>query len=429
MARGNLFLGTAYGSVGDTTFYMRDGKQVSRARRRNVKNPRTERQAINRALLSTMGVAYSYMQGIVDHSFQGRNGKTANMQEFMKQNQAYVRGHVMSFNPTLTVDSPYNFNFKGESALRPNPYVIARGTLPTVQIVAPAEGQLASGFKFNEFIVTELFGGQAATLTYQQVADIFGVELGSQLTLCIISDDNFIGTPAAGNMPQGLGNFHYARIILAPDDGDGSKLFWNINAETYTVASPNSRNRGNVEFINTGTIVVNHKFPLAMGAILSNYNGRWLRSNCEMSIAGDYAYDNILSDVVDSYMDAAEVQPTSDLYLNQSESLKRVEDNTHTLIAVKDDGQEVIAPVDGVYEYPNENPFTIEVKGPAVVPSIAGNKITFSTISPAGADTWSYRFETVATGSETITIGSIELEFNIAPGRSNHKKEPASRDS
>lgn len=330
MAKGNLFLGTAHGSVGDATMYRRNGQQISRVRVRKIGNPRSEAQAKTRALLATLGVAYSYMQGIVDHSFQGKDGKSANMQEFQRLNQGIARtldGAPLFFN------QQYNYNFKGESLLRPNPYAISRGTLPAVQIIGPAEGQFESGFKFNSVITSALFGSQSATLTYQNVADLFGVELGSQLTLCIIADDNFAGTPSSDNMPAAYGNFHYARIILAPDDMDGSKLFWNIVGETYTVASPNSRNSGKVEFITTGQFVVNNKvYPLAAGVILSNYNGKWLRSNCDMVVAADYVYSNGMAEVFPSYMDTGAVQPSSDLYLNQSEAPKRNEESAQVLV-------------------------------------------------------------------------------------------------
>ena len=48
MAKGNLILGTASRSIGDVTMYRRNGQQVSRARVRNIGNPRTEGQAKQR---------------------------------------------------------------------------------------------------------------------------------------------------------------------------------------------------------------------------------------------------------------------------------------------------------------------------------------------------------------------------------------------
>ncbi len=315
MARFNPWLGTQVGSVGDLVSYRRNGKQVQRVRVRNIANPRTEAQAKNRAVLATMGAAYSYMQAIVDHSFQNKKTKSENMQEFQKLNQGIAR--ALDNAPAFDAQK-YNYNFKGESVLRPNPYAIARGTLPGVQIVAPIEGSFVDGFTFGDRIGEVLFGSGAAQLTYQQVADLFGVELGSQLTLCIISDDNFAGTPSADNMPASFGNFHYARIILAPNDGDGTKAFWTISGTTYTINNANSRNQGSVVFEDGTIVVAGKQYPLAMGAILSNYNGRWLRNNCDMVVAGDYVYSNGMAEVFNSYMDTADKQPASPLYLNQS---------------------------------------------------------------------------------------------------------------
>ena len=49
MAKGNLFLGMGRGSVGDVTFYRADGQQLSRARNRKPRNPKTNAQLIQRA--------------------------------------------------------------------------------------------------------------------------------------------------------------------------------------------------------------------------------------------------------------------------------------------------------------------------------------------------------------------------------------------
>lgn len=313
MARFNPFLGTQVGSVGDVVMYRRNGVQVQRARIREVKNPRTEAQAKNRAVLSTMGAAYSYMQAIVDHSFQNKSGKSMNMQEFQKLNQGIARS--LDNAPAFDAQK-YNYNFKGESVLRPNPYAISRGTLPSVQVIAPSEGNFGDGFEC-------VFLGNLdfETATYNDVCAALGVELGSQLTFCIISDDTFTGQVSAQNMPKSYGNFHFARVILSPDNGDGTKRAFAVNGTRVTWDNVNSKNQGSVEFINDAVVrvvVAGKNYPLAMGVIISNYNGRWLRNNTDMVVAEDFVYSNGMAEVFGSYMDATEEQPASPLYLNQS---------------------------------------------------------------------------------------------------------------
>lgn len=315
MARFNPWLGTQVGSVGDLVSYRRNGKQVQRVRVRNIANPRTEAQAKNRAVLATMGAAYSYMQGIVDHSFQNKISKSENMQEFQKLNQGIAR--ALDNAPAFDAQK-FNYNFKGESVLRPNPYAIARGTLPSVHVVAPSEGNLADGFVVYDF--DSLFA-DITNVTYNDVCAKLGVELGSQLTFCIISDDTFTGEPTAQNMPKSYGNFHYARVILSPDDGDGTKKAFKTNGSQIEFDNANSKNRGSVAFASTNNnefIVAGQHYPLAAGVIISNYNGRWLRSDTDMVVAADFVYSNGMAEVFNSYMNAAEQQPASPLYLNQS---------------------------------------------------------------------------------------------------------------
>lgn len=314
MARFNPWLGTQVGSVGDLVSYRRNGKQVQRVRVRNIANPRTEAQAKNRAVLATMGAAYSYMQAIVDHSFQNKNSKSENMQEFQKLNQGIARS--LDNAPAFDAQQ-YNYNFKGESVLRPNPYAIARGTLPRVQVIAPTEGHFEDGFVIGSFETLDF-----STATYNDVCTALGVELGSQMTFCIISDDTFAGAPSVQNMPKSYGNFHFARVILAPDDGDGTKKAFKTTGTFVEFDNVNSRNQGAVAFEtvsgNNVIVVANQQYPLAAGVIISNYNGRWLRNNTDMVVAEDYVYSNGMAEVFNSYMDAAEQQPASPLYLNQS---------------------------------------------------------------------------------------------------------------
>lgn len=71
MARGNLFNGAARGRIGDTVFYRRNGKQISRMRPASVKNPQTDLQMLTRLAFSSASKTAQHLRGIIDHSFQG----------------------------------------------------------------------------------------------------------------------------------------------------------------------------------------------------------------------------------------------------------------------------------------------------------------------------------------------------------------------
>ncbi len=71
MAKGNLFLGTGRGKVGDVVFYRKNGEQITRVRNRSIKNPDTEAQQIQRAVLASVSKAYQAGSVIFDHSFEG----------------------------------------------------------------------------------------------------------------------------------------------------------------------------------------------------------------------------------------------------------------------------------------------------------------------------------------------------------------------
>lgn len=78
MAKGNPLLGTLRRSIGDVTFYRRDGEQISRARIRKIGNPRTDAQTIRRLAFSSASKTAQHLRGIVDHSFQGlKYGQTS----------------------------------------------------------------------------------------------------------------------------------------------------------------------------------------------------------------------------------------------------------------------------------------------------------------------------------------------------------------
>lgn len=354
MAKGNLFLGTAVGKVGDTVFFRQGGMQRSRVRVREIGNPKTQSQAVNRALLNTLSTAYAYMKGIVDHSFQGLVKPVENQRKFAKLNQGIARETGSVAVPGT--DTGYNFNFKGESLLRPNRYAISRGTMPSVEVFnIAAAGSLIAGFQLNQALTALL----DTTTTYAQFAAALGVPVGTQLTFCIISDDTFTGTPSEANMPKSYGNFHFARIILSDDGGNGDVAMFVSDGGDITINPKyaNSKNSGALKFKRLGETslrieVENQSYPLAMGVIVSNYSSRmWLRSNTDMVVSEGYEDSNTMSEVYSSYMQAEET-PTSDLYLNQGEGTKS--DNpapTAVLGVLVNDSELMFLPHQGLYQY------------------------------------------------------------------------------
>lgn len=132
MAKGNLFLGMAHGSIGDTTFYRLNGQQVSRVRNRVVANPKTEAQQLQRAIASTVGQAYKAGKAIFDHSFEGKRVPSGSADVFrsvnMRQLREDYRQDLINGGATGATDIAC---FAAPKSNRPVPYTftVSRGSL------------------------------------------------------------------------------------------------------------------------------------------------------------------------------------------------------------------------------------------------------------------------------------------------------------
>lgn len=84
----------ARGVVGDVVFTRQDGQQVSRVRNRVPRNPRSNPQLYQRAIMATVMQAYAAGKAIFDHSFQGYPVGSANQRRFMSLNTKKLRSAV-----------------------------------------------------------------------------------------------------------------------------------------------------------------------------------------------------------------------------------------------------------------------------------------------------------------------------------------------
>lgn len=295
MSKGNLFMGNASGKLADVVLYRNAGAQVARLRVRNPKNPRTEAQIIQRIVQGTVAKAYSVMQFICNHAFEGKASKTDNQSAFMKANVAKLREFIAA-SPS-GYRSLMAFNSRDVQDPLPNPYIIAQGQLPEIPI-----GVTDSGYEFLSLNVGE-------TPTYQDIANGLGLKKGDQVTIVGILGDE-TKTKMVG--------MRVARIILEPSSGDMTAAF----LSGTTINLPNAKNEGELGamMIEDGALLVAADPDgavsniIAAAVIASRYqDGKWLRSNATLNNIATEAHT--LGEAIDSWMPSH----SSDKYLNQAE--------------------------------------------------------------------------------------------------------------
>lgn len=130
MAKGNPFLGTSSGSVGDITLYRRNGEQISRVRVRQVANPQTSRQVYTRAILATVSKAYSAGHAIFDHSFEGERVPLGAQRYFLRENLRMLRANIAA-DRDANLEAPLSNPLVAKNAPYPviGQYIVSHGSL------------------------------------------------------------------------------------------------------------------------------------------------------------------------------------------------------------------------------------------------------------------------------------------------------------
>lgn len=126
MAVSQGYYGLRRGSTKSHTYSVVGGKQITKDRVEGGKNPRTLGQMKARAILATVGSAYSAMKTICDHSFEGVTAGRESMAEFMAINQSLVR---QSINSSAGF---FGINKWGVKGMMPGSYILSDGTLPSI---------------------------------------------------------------------------------------------------------------------------------------------------------------------------------------------------------------------------------------------------------------------------------------------------------
>lgn len=170
MAQSSSFFGLRKGSTKSLTFQVLNGKQITKDRVYNVKNPQTLAQMQQRALMATAVTAYSKMKAICDHSFEGVQVGSKTMGEFIKNNLAILSNAVPDINVT---------EYKSQT-FAANKYMISKGTLNPVSSVLKG-----NNVRFDTGVAIT----SADSISWDEIATKMGIKKDGMLTFLIMFEN------------------------------------------------------------------------------------------------------------------------------------------------------------------------------------------------------------------------------------------------
>ena len=151
MAKGNLFQGMGRGKVGDVVFSRLNGEQIARVRNRNPKNPKTNKQLYQRAVMATVMQAYSAGIVILDHSFQGKEVGAANQRRFLSLNAKSLRAAIAADLADLSANQNGRVVAPGISAPVPAMFQVSEGSLINTLLPGNIPATANSNEKVGEY--------------------------------------------------------------------------------------------------------------------------------------------------------------------------------------------------------------------------------------------------------------------------------------
>lgn len=296
MAKHNLMLGTASGSVGDVTIYRREGVQVNRARVREIANPKTNAQAMQRNFLAPVAKFYAPLASVLEKSYEGLN-KSKSYSAFLKKNIDLARRNGWY----LPKGTPFF----------PLPYQVSRGTIqPVVSELVTESNTVCLNAVLGEFV-----DGNVNTLTVGQFAQSVinqGYREGDQVTIILIGDNG-----EGEYFPQSCRFYLEPESTVLLKDVFGSMQLKGVGADGIFVSLADS-------------------FTVVAGvAIISRYDANQWRRSTQTLIVDENIMNIVVSsaqasNAIRSYQDN-NYTPTSEVYLNGSAETLEYYDNASRL--------------------------------------------------------------------------------------------------
>lgn len=266
MAQSKGFFGLRKGSTKSLTFSVLDGKQITKDRVYDVKNPRTEAQMRQRMLMTTIGAAYKTLKSIADHSFEGYSSGMQCMRQFNSRN-------LNRFKQAAAAKGSVAFNEYKDGDINPMPFILASGSLP------------GFAFKFDETSNLEIVGEKegADFTTAEGIYAALGVQRNDLITFCTVIGE---GATTNGVYSYKAENFNIVRLYC-DKSGKVTKP-----ADAFTISTNNDQ--ASITMSTAANAITIKTGAADFGAVIQSRknDSGWLRSDAVMIVA-----ENVISGV------------------------------------------------------------------------------------------------------------------------------------
>lgn len=261
MAQSKGFFGLRKGSTKSLTFSTLDGKQITKDRVYDVKNPRTESQMRQRMLMTTVGAAYKMLKSIADHSFEGFSSGMQCMRQFNSRN-------LNRFKQAAAAKGSVAFNEYKDGDINPLPFILASGSLPGFVFSFDGESNLQ--------IVGEKENADFATA--EGIYAALGVQRNDLITFCTVIGE---GSTSNGVYTYKAERFNIVRLYC-DKSGAVSKP-----ADAFTISTNNDQ--ASISMSTAANALTIKTGAADFGAVIQSRknDSGWLRSDAVMIVAED----------------------------------------------------------------------------------------------------------------------------------------------
>lgn len=374
MAQSKGFFGLRKGSTKSLTFSVLDGKQITKDRVYDVKNPRTEAQMRQRMLMTTIGAAYKTLKSIADHSFEGYSSGMQCMRQFNSRN-------LNRFKQAAAAKGSVAFNEYKDGDINPMPFILASGSLP------------GFAFKFDGTSNLEIVGEKegADFTTAEGIYAALGVQRNDLITFCTVIGE---GATTNGVYSYKAENFNIVRLYC-DKSGKVTKP-----ADAFTISTNNDQ--ATITMSTAANAITIKTGAADFGAVIQSRknDSGWLRSDAVMIVANDVISGVKTANQLATYPVGTELILNNGPMANQgdagaAEAKPGVSPLSYT---VTNAGTEQIN-----ISNPNNETVTCTVK--------TGD--TYCSVTNSGLITSKHTGENDASATIEVTIGSTKFTVNV----------------